>query len=261
MKLSVCAETVFADQNMTGRLKKIKAQGIDSVELWDARVYDTDTMVRDIAELGITLQLMSGHRDYSLINPDDRKGFLDELRNNIALAQKLGCPGLIIVSDKIDSRGFVINPSRELSPMEKDLSIYETLKQAAGIAEAENIDLVLEPLNIKIDHPGYYLDNSKLGFELISAINSPRLKILYDIYHLQIMEGDIIKTIEANLDHIGHIHVADVPGRHEPGTGEINFKNIISTLRANNYSGYVGLECFPIGDSTKALDAFKEIFS
>jgi hydroxypyruvate isomerase len=96
---------------------------------------------------------------------------------------------------------------------------------------------------------------------MVRAVNSPRLKLLYDIYHQQLSEGDLIRTIEGNLPWIGHLHAADVPGRHEPGTGEINHANIARMLVANGYDGFVGLECFPAGDSDQALRAFISTYS
>ena len=128
------------------------------------------------------------------------------------------------------------------------------------MAEAANITLLLEPLNTKVDHPGYTLAHSAQAFEVVRRIGSPRLKVLYDVYHMQIMEGDLIATMDVHLDEIGHIHVADVPGRHEPGTGEIDYGSIARMLRANGYDRGVGLECFPRDRSEDAVEAFLAVF-
>ena len=129
------------------------------------------------------------------------------------------------------------------------------------MAESENMTLLLEPLNTKIDHPGYSLNHSIQAFEIVRRIGSPHLKVLYDVYHMQIMEEDLIATLEANLGEIGHIHVADVPGRHEPGTGEINYVNIARMLRTAGFDGCIGLECFPQESSEQAIEAFRRVFS
>jgi len=107
----------------------------------------------------------------------------------------------------------------------------------------------------------YTLSQSATALELIKQVGSPRLKVLYDVYHMQIMEGNLIATMEANIAAIGHIHVADVPGRHEPGTGEINYTSIARMLRANGYQGAIGLECVPSGRSEDAVKAFAAAFA
>jgi hydroxypyruvate isomerase len=107
------------------------------------------------------------------------------------------------------------------------------------------VTLVLEPLNIKVDHPGYYLQTAKEGFEMIDEVGSPALKMLFDIYHHQIMEGNVIADITKNIAKIAHFHVADVPGRHEPGSGEINYANVFRAIASSGYQGFVGLEYKP----------------
>src|SRR5262249_31534300 len=200
------------------------------------------------------------NRDHSLIDPDDRAGFLSELQQSIRNAVRLGCPRLTILSDRVDNRGIPIPPAKPLTGVEKADSIFEGLTEAVALAGAGKITLLLEPLNPKLDHPGYALSHSAPAFTIVRRIASPHLKVLYDVYHMQIMEGDLIAAMEANLSDIGHIHVADVPGRHEPGTGEINYSNIARMLRAGEYDGLIGLECIPRDRSATAIDAFRTVF-
>jgi hydroxypyruvate isomerase len=110
-------------------------------------------------------------------------------------------------------------------------------------------------LNIHVDHPGYFLNRSGVGFDLVRAVDSPRIKLLFDIYHMQVMEGNIIDTLTSNLAVIGHVHVADVPGRHQPGTGELNYANIFKALREAGYDKYVGFEFEPTVPSEEAAAA------
>jgi hydroxypyruvate isomerase len=105
---------------------------------------------------------------------------------------------------------------------------------------------------IDVDHPGYFLNHSSLGFELVRQVGSPSLQLLYDIYHMQVMEGNLIPTLTGNLDVIGHVHVADTPGRNQPGTGEINYPVVLGKLREAGYQGYVGFEFSPTVPSTEA---------
>jgi hydroxypyruvate isomerase len=167
---------------------------------------------------------------------------------------------LTVLSDQLNQQGIPVPPANPLTDEQMCDSMFGGLSEAAALAEAANVTLLLEPLNTKVDHPGYTLSRSAQAFDVVRRVASPHLKVLYDVYHLQIMEGNLIATLEAHLDDIGHIHVADVPGRHEPGTGEINYHNIARMLQANNYRGFVGLECVPKGDSAAAVRAFQAVF-
>ena len=105
--------------------------------------------------------------------------------------------------------------------------------------------IVLEALNSLIDHKGYYLDSSRIGFEIVEAVNSPRIKLLFDCYHMQLMEGNLVNNITDNIEWIGHFHSAGVPGRHELQQGETNYPRIIRAVEDAEYSGYFGLEYWP----------------
>ncbi len=135
------------------------------------------------------------------------------------------------------------------------------MNQASKVIEKENIILVLEPLNTLIDHPGYFLDSAKEGVKIIREIDRPNIRLLYDIYHMQIMEGNIISTIEENIDIIGHFHAAGVPGRHELYSGELNYPNIIKRIDELGYKGCIGLEYFPSINSAESLRKIKKRIS
>ena len=137
--------------------------------------------------------------------------------------------------------------------------MYDTLLACAELAEKEEINLNLEALNITTDHVGNFLATTQMGAEIVRLIGSPRLKLLYDVYHMQINEGCICDTISNYGDTFGHIHVADAPGRHEPGTGEINYKKVIRHLEECGYTGRVGYELFPLTDTATAVKVIMEI--
>lgn len=128
----------------------------------------------------------------------------------------------------------------------------ETVIGLAWRAEKARVTLLLEALNTRADHPGNFLSSTRQAAELVVSMESRWIKILYDIYHMQIMEGNIIDTLRNYIDLIGYIHIADVPGRHEPGTGEINFPNVMSALRELEYDGFVGFELSPLQDPVRA---------
>lgn len=132
----------------------------------------------------------------------------------------------------------------------------------AALADELGIDIVIEPLNSIIDHPGYFLSSSHLAFKIIKEINHPRIKILYDIYHMAVMGENILKDIEENLDLIGYFHVADKPGRNEPGSGEIDYPNIFAALKTLHFSGIVGFEFYPCGkESHRAVEKTFKLLS
>lgn len=133
------------------------------------------------------------------------------------------------------------------------------MRKVSPKAKDAGITLVLEPLNTEIDHQGYHLSSSTEGYDIIKSVDSPNLKLLFDIYHQQIMEGNLISNIRKNIDMIGHFHFADVPGRHEPGTGELNYANIFEVIADSEYKGYLGCEFTPSKTSKEALQAVKEL--
>jgi hydroxypyruvate isomerase len=130
--------------------------------------------------------------------------------------------------------------------------MIENLEYAAPLAEASNTIFTIEMLN-PIDNPGYFLTSTALGLEIVAAVNNDHIKFQLDTYHVQLMEGNVTLKLTENIDRIGHVQFADVPGRHEPGTGELNFKNIESALREAGYGGYIGLEYVPEARGMDAL--------
>ena len=142
------------------------------------------------------------------------------------------------------------SPGADLSEQWKVL--VDNLAYAADKLVADNRMLLVEPINI-FDIPGFFLSTTRDGLKLLKDVNAANLKIQYDVYHMQRMEGNLLPTIEANLEQIGHIQIADNPGRHQPGTGEINYRFLLEALDRMGYQGYVGLEYIPEPDTTASL--------
>jgi len=130
----------------------------------------------------------------------------------------------------------------------------------AGRAEGASVTLLLEPLNTALDHRGCFLDTSALGVEIIRRVNSPQVKLLYDIYHMSMMGEDILREIDKNLEWVGYFHVADLPGRHQPGTGEIDYQAVNTFLMRAKYEGFLGMEFSALGPDEQAAKAPLEIF-
>jgi hydroxypyruvate isomerase len=165
----------------------------------------------------------------------------------------------MMLSDVLNSDGSAA-PTRPLSREEKLESIAAGLRVLAKAAKKRGLTLLLEPLNTVVDHRGCFLDSSTVGAELVQAVDSPQVKLLYDIYHMSMMHEDVPGEIESNLPLIGHIHVADMPGRHQPGTGKINYKAMNALLSRIGYNGFIGMEFSPLGNHEVAARAPLELF-
>ena len=236
MKYSLCIDSIYPKENLEKKLNKIKQAGFDFIEFWDWRDKNFDL----ITNSGLKVTNFSGNRISSLVL-DNKEKIIQEVNRSIDAAKRLKCNRIMLLSDILESDGSVkIN---SISNENKFLRLYDNLKTLAEIAKKEDIMLVIEPLNTFKDHNNYYLDNFQKTLELIQSINSEYLKMLYDVYHMQIMEGNILETLQRHHQFIGYIHVANVPYRCEPWIGELDYKFIIKEL-SKVYSGFVGFEFF-----------------
>lgn len=256
MRFSVCIEMFFPECAHEARLEPIGQAGFDTIEFWSPYDKDLNALGKEAARLGLQVALFSGHRRHSPVLAEDRNGFLEELQRNAATARALGCPRLMVLSDALEPDG-AAKPAR-LSDAQKRKHLERALSEAAALAAREGVQLLLEPLNLR-DHPNYFLHRSADAFELVRAVGSPHLKVLYDVYHMQRAEGHLLETIEAQLPQIGHFHVAEVPGRVEPGDGEIHHANLFARLKAWGFMGVVGFECRPQRDDATALGRIQHL--
>jgi hydroxypyruvate isomerase len=249
--LSIMLWTIYRDLPFEERLEKVAEAGYSAVELvgefrkWsDADFAKFNRKKRD---LGITFDATSGI-DRSLADPREREAFLAALGSMFTIAAELECPAIIVLSG---------NKVPELSHAAQHQSCVEGLKRAAEAAEKKNITVLLENIDPE-ENPNYFLTSVAEGFEIIAEVNHPNVKFLYDFYHEQIAEGNLIEKLEKNIDKVGLIHIADVPGRHEPGTGEINYANIFRKLVSLGYKNRAAMEFLPTGDPVASLRAARE---
>ncbi len=249
-RLSVCIEMIFTDRPFAERIAATAAAGFPAFEFWGWSNKDLAAMAEAKKKAGLEVAALCVETGGPLVDPATRPAFLEGTRQAIEVAHRLGCETLIVtVGNEIAG-----------APRERQhAAIVEALQAAAPLAEKGGVALVVEPLNILVDHKGYYLATSAEGFEMIREVGSPAVRLLYDIYHQQITEGNLIQTITENIALIGHFHSADVPGRHEYGTGEINYRNVIAAIDKAGYQGYVGLEFGPTGTPEEALAKVKAI--
>lgn len=236
MKLSVCIDAMMSGISLEEALMRLKRIGVEAFEFWGWWDKDMDALYSAVKSTGLVPVAMCT-KMVSLTDPARREAYLLGLRESVAAAQKIGCKTLI--SQTGDDTG----ADRTFQHQ----SLADGLRAAAPILEAAGVTLVVEPLNTYVDHKGYYLSSSTEGFALIEEVGSPKVKLLYDIYHQQIMEGNIIDTVTKNIEKIGHFHAAGVPGRHELQSGELNYRAIFDAIDAAGYAGHIGLEYFPKG--------------
>lgn len=253
-----CIDTLYTELPWEERFQAAKNDGFEAVEFWDWRIRDLEATRKAAENAGITISGFNGDADFSLVDPSHKEKYIDYLMESIKAAKTIGAKSVTIHSNALGDGGIVVNHYDELSDTVKLCSMYDMLLECAKIAEKEEINLNLEALNITTDHVGNFLKYTQMGAEICRLINSPRLKLLYDVYHMQINEGCICDTITQYGDQFGHVHVADAPGRHEPGTGEINYKKVLRHLEESGYQGLVGYELFPMTDTATAVKAIME---
>jgi len=255
MKASVCIEMIYTEYPFLDRIKIAKDQGFDAIEFWNWDNKDMPAIKKTAQAAGIDIATFQSNRGGTLIHPDHRENFVSGIKESLDMANQMDCSSMFILTDELGDDRSVKFQFPELDEEEKYTNVLEGLKEIAPLAEGAGVTLVLEPLNNLVDHAGYWLKHADVGFEIIRKIDSPNIKLLFDIYHQQVTEGNIIERLIGNLDVIGHVHVADVPGRHEPGTGELNFGVILDKLQKAGYDRFVGLEFEPTVESKDAAAA------
>ncbi len=232
-------------------LERVAQAGYGHVELvgefkkWSEA--DTTRYLARIKALGLTVDATSG-MGAPFCDPAGGDAFLAALKQFLPTAQRLECGQIILLSGKtIDSAG----------PGVQHQASVETLKRAAELLEPAGITAVIEPID-RLENPTIYLDGVTEGFEITRAVGSPRVKVLYDLYHEQRTHGNLIEKLEKNIDQVGLVHIADVPGRHEPGTGEVDYGNVYRTLGQLKYKGVIAMEFYPTGDVVETLRKARE---
>src|SRR5207302_5284336 len=250
--LSVMLWSVYKDLTFEQRLEKAAEAGYQAVELVKEFENWTDADFRRAnskkRSLGITFDATAGVWT-GTADPAARDKFVADLKNFLPIAEKLECPAIIVLSG---------NRVEGLSHDAHHEACIEALKRGADLAAKQKAALLLENIDQE-ENPKYYRTSVAEGFEIVRKVNHPNVKFLYDFYHEQIAEGNLIEKLEKNIDLVGLVHIADVPGRHHPGTGEINYANIYRKLAELHYSRYVAMEFHPLGDPVKELREAREL--
>lgn len=251
--LAVCAEMVYTELPFLERVERIRDRGFD-VEMWDW----TNKDLSALAKTGARVRSMTGYTTGNLLGGAEE--LLATAEKSIAAAKIIDCNHLNHHGTGLGEGGIPVVVTETVTGA-MWLQAEDTLHRLAELGARENVVFCLENLNTEVDHPGVPFAKAADTLALVAAVNSPNLRLNLDLYHAQIGEGNLIELLEQALPYIGEIQVADVPGRCEPGTGEINYPNIARALQRMGYTGLIAMEAFASTDSDLALDRFRDAFT
>lgn len=257
--LAACAEMQFTDLPVADRIRRIAGAGLQ-VEIWDWTRHDLDELEKLRAE-GAVFSSMTGYLRGGLVEPLAADELVSTAAESVVVAQRLGIPRLNLHGTGLDPNGLPVVPVLQRTP-EMWPAAVATLRRIAELGEEHGVMFVLENLNTAVDHPQVPFATAADCLALVQEVDSPHLRLMLDLYHAQIGEGNLIEFCRAALPWVGEIQVADVPGRCEPGTGEINYAAVARALKEAGWTGTIGLEAWASeGDSDRALTRFIEAFT
>lgn len=264
-KKSVHIDLFYQELPFEKRFEAAKNDGFDAIELywgWEGRDLK---QLRNLADAnGLEISAISADlpKDamISMCDPAQKEVYLESVKRSLEASKILGNKVIIAHAAAIDNKPpyNALALTEDYSYNRKLCAMYDVLKTIAPWGEEMGITFVLEPLS-EIAHSGYFLKDSKMCADLVEAVDSPAVKMLYDAYHAYLEEGKLCETISKYVKNFGLFHVADAPGRHEPGTGAVNWKNVLKHLNNEGYQGYVSFELYPKSTSEEAIKAIKEV--
>ncbi len=253
--LAACAEMLWRDKPIDWRCSRLKELGF-GVGLWNWPQLD----LAKLEATGASFSIMNGFLRGGLTDDAGAAELLATARETAVVGKRLGVARLNLLGAALGDGGLPVRPVQVVTGA-MWLKARETLDRVVDLADDLNVTFTLENLNLAVDHPGVPLARAAEVLALVSAINHPRLKMNLDLYHAQIGEGNLIELCRKSLPWIGEIQVADVPGRMEPGTGEVNWPGIAKALKSMGYAGPITLEAYASTNPETALMAFRNAFT
>ncbi|WP_370240916.1 TIM barrel protein [Aeromicrobium sp.] len=257
--LAICSEMVLTELPHLERVQHIHDAGF-AVEIWDWTQKDAEAL----RATGASFTSMTGYVTGDLTTPDGADDLLRTAEESIPFAQAIDCPSLNIHGTGLGEGGLPVRPV-EVTTGEDWVAAVRTLERVAELAERHDVTYVLENLNTAVDHPGTPFARAADTLGLVRAVGSPHLRMNLDLYHAQIGEGNLVELVRAAVPYTGEVQVADVPGRCEPGTGEVRWSFVAQALADAGYTGVVAMEAWAsapsVDGSRRAMDAFREAFT
>jgi hydroxypyruvate isomerase len=250
---------MWANLPLAERARRAAEAGFDTVELWDWRGEDIGDLYEVCAEVGIGIAGFFGHSRGGLADPSQHDEVLECLAESIEVAEQVGARQLLMFSDEIGPDSTIRKPP-SLTDAERQAAIVEGLGRCVELVEGTAIELVVESIN-PVSVPGYFLSDTGASIDVCREVNHPQVRMYFDCFHQQLVGGRLIENMLDALPWVAAIHLADAPGRHQPGTGEIDFHSIRRVLTEQGYEGQLSFEVDPLdGDSDAAVAAIKEVF-
>ena len=251
MRFAANIEMWWHKKPFLDRIHAAADAGFDAVEFWPWRNKDIDAVAKVSKERGVEIAQFTGWGFVpGMNNPKNHDAFVKEVAASCKAAKRMNCKRMTIVGG---------NDQPGMTQEEMHDHIITAFKLVKPIVEQEEVMLILEPMNIRVDHPGHCLYGSVDAVRICHEVDSPMVKINWDLYHMQISEGDLCGRLRDGFDQVGYIQLADHPGRCEPGTGEIQYGRVFSELKQLGYTGPIGLECRARDGEAKAIERLKAI--
>ncbi|MEJ2667018.1 MAG: TIM barrel protein [Deinococcales bacterium] len=245
---SICIETLFGEAGPAeARVRAAAAAGFDAVELWNWSSKDLDVLDETFRTTGVALKAMACEPRASLVDPTSHPAWLEGVSRSLDVARRLRAEALVVHSG-VSRIGVPRDEQRD--------ALALALSDAAARVAGSKVRLLLEPLNTRIDHPATFLDHTRDALAVVDAVGRPEVRLLYDVYHSVTMGETPQRVLAGRVDRVGHLHLADVPGRHEPGSGGLPWRGILDWLEAQGYHGHVGLEYWPTQGTLGSLRSF-----
>ncbi|NVK57734.1 MAG: TIM barrel protein [Alteromonadaceae bacterium] len=230
-----------AGESIEERIAAAAAAGITHVEIFSLEGRDTDSIARALKTHNVTLHSMLVDPRIMLVLKDTHEKFVETVKATAEQAIKLGCKNLVCGS----------GTGAPFMPRAVSLDVVcEAIDKAADVADEMGLTLLLEAVNTKVDHPGVFFSNTSDTYYIANKLNRPSVKILYDLYHSAAEQEDVTDTLRTIKSQIGHIQLADYPGRGEPGAGSLDWPALLKEISNTDYKGLIGIECYPTKDST-----------
>lgn len=259
MKPAICFEMLYPKESPERKISRIADNGFHYVEFWSWKDKNLNTIAETAKGKGVRIVNFSGQRSGDLIDASTHSVLFQDIEDTIPAARRLDTQTLMVLTNELGEGGRVLHSCAHIPDEENRRNVVAGLRMIMRIVPDDFL-IVLEPLNTVLDHAGYYLASMASAVEIVEEVADPRLRILCDFYHLALMGEDPVEIVRRYSHLIGHVHIADFPGRHEPGTGRGKWGDVLAELKRRNYQGYVGFEFSPAGDSGASLSAIRGLW-